>query len=58
MYFQVRIIRTLHTYNINFETDESFSIERVKKSLVKTVKLHKRVALNKAIKSQATDGFQ
>ena len=49
MYFQVRIIHTLHTYT-TFEIDENVSIDKVKKSLVKTVKLHKLVDFSEAIK--------
>ena len=49
MYFQVRIIHTLHTYT-TFEIDENVSIDKVKKSLEKTVKLHKLVDFSEAIK--------
>ena len=49
MYFQVRIIHTLHTYT-TFEIDENVSIDKVKKSLVKTVKLHNLVDFSEAIK--------
>ena len=49
MYFQVRIFHTLHTYT-TFEIDENVSIDKVKKSLVKTVKLHKLVDISEAIK--------
>ena len=40
---------THHTYT-TFEIDENVSIDKVKKSLVKTVKLHKLVDFNEAIK--------
>ena len=49
MYFQVRILYT-HFTPTTFETDENFSIDEVKKSLVKTVKLHKSVVFSEAIK--------
>ena len=49
MYFQVRIIHTLHPYT-TFEIDENVSIDKVKKSFVKTVKLHNLVDFSEAIK--------
>ena len=45
----IRIIHTLHTYT-TFKIDENVSIGKVKKSLVKTVKLHKLVDFSEAIK--------
>ena len=49
MYFQVRITHTLRTYT-TFEIDENVSIDKVNKSLVKTVKLHNLVDFSEAIK--------
>ena len=40
----------IHFTPTTFETDENFSIDKVKKSLVKTVKLHKLVVFSEAIK--------